>query len=449
MSEQGSSAPYPQKESLSTWRIVGICSSMFGFQIVYSAIFALADPIMNSLKLSEESSLLAWSCGPLAGFLVQPIIGYYSDRCKSSWGKRRPFILFGCSLTWAGLIFLLILKEYGMNLARILKGFYLIVILFITFSSTNIYQAASRALIGDIVPTNQLDRANSIASIIISIASVFPNYIGGIGYFLNSITYATKVNSITIISSVSLTIISVLITLFCAKEVPNKVDFAESNPFLEIYRAFRKIPKELIGISFVLFLSWISYFPFCIKITSFFENEVFPPSEKAKGLCFGMLTLGTSYVFVLIYGFIHDFIVAKIGLKNTFSFSLILESLCLSSVLFISDRWGLLLSLAPMGICFFVMNSVPFAILAKVIPESEMGIYIGVLNCFIVIGQQISNVVVIYYGMKYYKQIVPELTISKIRASLGLSASVAIFASIICLFTDFPKGKSEIEHECL
>ena len=165
------------RESLSTWHIVGICCAMFGFQIASSAVFSLADPIMNSLKLSDVSSLLAWSCGPIAGFFVQPIVGYYSDKSRFVWGRRRPYILIGCIGTAIGLICLLVLKEFGSQLSRNTKAFWLIAILFGTFCSTNIFQGTSRALVGDIVPKNQQDQANTIGSILIGVAAVVPKLI--------------------------------------------------------------------------------------------------------------------------------------------------------------------------------------------------------------------------------------------------------------------------------
>lgn len=37
--------------------------------------------------------------GPLSGLIVQPLVGVLSDGCKSSLGRRRPFIIGGCVLT--------------------------------------------------------------------------------------------------------------------------------------------------------------------------------------------------------------------------------------------------------------------------------------------------------------------------------------------------------------
>ncbi|KAG0482970.1 hypothetical protein HPP92_011054 [Vanilla planifolia] len=58
------------------------------------------------LSLTPLRSDLAFSCsllfdvafGPVAGFVVQPCVGLWSDRCRAKIGRRRPFILAGCLL---------------------------------------------------------------------------------------------------------------------------------------------------------------------------------------------------------------------------------------------------------------------------------------------------------------------------------------------------------------
>lgn len=36
---------------------------------------------------------MAWLISPILGFFLQPIVGMWSDTCRSRWGRRRPFIL--------------------------------------------------------------------------------------------------------------------------------------------------------------------------------------------------------------------------------------------------------------------------------------------------------------------------------------------------------------------
>ncbi len=54
---------------------------------------------------------LVWIAGPLSGVLVQPYIGIRSDNCRSSWGKRKPFMLVGGLATIISLLALAWTRE--------------------------------------------------------------------------------------------------------------------------------------------------------------------------------------------------------------------------------------------------------------------------------------------------------------------------------------------------
>lgn len=52
-----------------------------------------------------------WIAGPLSGVIVQPYVGIKSDRCRSKWGKRRPFIVGGALATMISVLVLAWAKE--------------------------------------------------------------------------------------------------------------------------------------------------------------------------------------------------------------------------------------------------------------------------------------------------------------------------------------------------
>ena len=62
---------------------------------------ALADPrpdctpYLLSLGLTKSRTSLVWIAGPLSGLIMQPIVGVFSDRSRSRWGRRRPFMAVG------------------------------------------------------------------------------------------------------------------------------------------------------------------------------------------------------------------------------------------------------------------------------------------------------------------------------------------------------------------
>jgi len=54
-----------------------------------------SNTICTTLGVPHAWASFIWFCGPISGLLVQPIIGYSSDRCQCAFSRRRPFILAG------------------------------------------------------------------------------------------------------------------------------------------------------------------------------------------------------------------------------------------------------------------------------------------------------------------------------------------------------------------
>ncbi len=52
-------------------------------------------PYLLSLGMSKSHMSLVWTAAPLSGLIVQPLIGMMSDKSRSKYGRRRPFMLAG------------------------------------------------------------------------------------------------------------------------------------------------------------------------------------------------------------------------------------------------------------------------------------------------------------------------------------------------------------------
>jgi Na+/melibiose symporter-like transporter len=77
-------------------RLFIITSLVCGLEFCTASAFTYIPPIL--LKAGISDSLMTWlmGCGPLLGFLLCPVVGHASDRCRSRYGKRRPFIVGFC-----------------------------------------------------------------------------------------------------------------------------------------------------------------------------------------------------------------------------------------------------------------------------------------------------------------------------------------------------------------
>ena len=96
--------PAHSKPILSAWQVCKICLGAFGIQFGFALPQANATRIFQNLGASLDSVPLLWLAGPITGLLVQPLVGYYSDRTWTRFGRRRPYFLVGALLAAMTLI---------------------------------------------------------------------------------------------------------------------------------------------------------------------------------------------------------------------------------------------------------------------------------------------------------------------------------------------------------
>lgn len=87
--------PEPEEETKSTLYLILLTLSIGGLQILWSVELSNGSPYLLSLGMSKALVAFVWLAGPMTGVLVQPYIGMASDRCRISWGKRKPFMVAG------------------------------------------------------------------------------------------------------------------------------------------------------------------------------------------------------------------------------------------------------------------------------------------------------------------------------------------------------------------
>lgn len=92
------------RPKLDAWQICKICIGAFGLQFGFALPQANATRIFQNLGASLDTVPLLWLAGPITGLIVQPLVGYYSDRTWTSFGRRRPYFLTGAALVAAAMV---------------------------------------------------------------------------------------------------------------------------------------------------------------------------------------------------------------------------------------------------------------------------------------------------------------------------------------------------------
>ena len=165
-----------KKPELSFWNIWNMSFGFLGIQFGFALQGGFMSRIFQTLGADEHSIPLLWIAAPLTGLLVQPIIGYYSDRTWSpKWGRRRPYFLIGAILSSIALFFV----PHSPAL-WVAAGF-----LWILDASINISMEPFRALVADKLPGSQRSYGFVVQTLIIGIgtwiASNLPWFVSSLG----------------------------------------------------------------------------------------------------------------------------------------------------------------------------------------------------------------------------------------------------------------------------
>jgi maltose/moltooligosaccharide transporter len=150
------------KARLSFLRIWNMCFGFFGIQIGFGLQNANTSRIFQSLGVDVNHLAILWIAAPATGLLVQPIIGYLSDKTWGRLGRRRPYFFIGAVLTSAALVVMPNAPVLWIAAAA----------LWIMDASINITMEPFRAFVGDNLPDEQRSAGYAMQSFFIGLGAV-------------------------------------------------------------------------------------------------------------------------------------------------------------------------------------------------------------------------------------------------------------------------------------
>jgi maltose/moltooligosaccharide transporter len=150
------------RPALSFWQIWNMCFGFLGIQFGFALQNANVSRIFQTLGASLEQIPLLWIAAPLTGLIVQPIVGYCSDRTWTRLGRRRPYFLVGAIL--ASIALVLMPRSSALWVAAGL--------LWVLDASINISMEPFRAFVGDQLPTAQRPTGYAMQSFFIGVGAI-------------------------------------------------------------------------------------------------------------------------------------------------------------------------------------------------------------------------------------------------------------------------------------
>ena len=159
------------KPAMTFLQIWNMAFGFFGLQIGFALQNANASRIFQSLGAELDTLPLLWLAGPITGLIVQPIVGYFSDKTWGRFGRRRPYFFVGALLASLAL-FVMPNSPYLWMAAGSL---------WILDASLNISMEPFRAFVGDNLNSKQRTLGYALQGFMIGaggwLASKLPNFL--------------------------------------------------------------------------------------------------------------------------------------------------------------------------------------------------------------------------------------------------------------------------------
>jgi maltose/moltooligosaccharide transporter len=150
------------KPRLTFWQIWNMSFGFLGIQIGFALQNANVSRIFETLGAKVEDIPILWIAAPVTGLVVQPIVGYFSDRTWNRLGRRRPYFLGGAIL--ASLALLAMPNSPALWVAAGM--------LWVMDASINISMEPFRAFVGDNLPSEQRTTGFAMQSFLIGTGAV-------------------------------------------------------------------------------------------------------------------------------------------------------------------------------------------------------------------------------------------------------------------------------------
>ncbi|MBB3167303.1 MFS transporter [Simiduia aestuariiviva] len=439
-----------KQPTLPFWQVWNVSFGFLGVQFGFAMQNANVSRVLSDLGADLHSLSLFWLAAPVMGLLVQPIVGAASDRTWNRFGRRRPYILGGAFAAAIGMLLMPNAPLFVAFMAPMIFGGMMLALMDGAF---NVTMQPFRALVADMVPSEQRTLGYSIQSLLINIGAVFgsilpfllTNIIGlentaSVGEVAPSVTWAFYLGATVLFGTVLWTVIR-------TKEYPPEqynaykgLDadaLAHANrprpltaKLAEFWQLFINMPKTMRQLAIVQFFSWFALFIMWVYTTPAITQYVWGVDAKwfdpvflhtldeipaeiaaAKGAAgdwVGILFAGYS-LFAAIFSVLLTKIARKMGRKPVYALSLLaggigylsfllfqageptLVNLGITQVTVPAGALGLVLPMVGVGIAWAAILAMPYAILSDSLPADKMGVYMGIFNFTIAAPQIVSG----------------------------------------------------------
>ena len=375
---------------LSFWQLWNISFGFFGIQVGWGLQMANASAIFESLGASVEQLPLLWLAAPMSGLIIQPLVGYWSDRTQISLGRRRPYFLIGALLSSLALVIMPNSPTLWVAAGS----------LWLLDAAANVTMTPFRSFVADLVPEHQQAAAFSIQGVAVGLGAVIASALpwlvarvlpGGAG---NVVPLSVKVSFY--VGAIAFTVTILWTMIFSSKPFFVKTEFSadSNNFFLQFKIALQEMPEIMRQLAWVQCFSWLGMFCLFLYFPPAVANNIFGAVRGtplyARGIEWAGLCMALYNLVCGCFSFVLPWLTKRLSARVTHGVCLGCGAVALLSLSFVPNQYWLMLPMLGVGVAFASMLALPYAMLVPVLPPEKNCLYMGIFNCFIVIPEIVA-----------------------------------------------------------
>ncbi len=375
-----------------------------GVSMFWSLNVAIVPPLLEKTTTSATLIGFALSLGAIAGVVMPILAGLASDRMQTSWGKRRPFVLFGGIAASLTVVLVPLGKVYILTL----------LILAILYIALNSYVTPVFAFIPDVVPPNQRGQAAGVYGVLRGVGTLVGLALGGYLWRFGIFPPFAATGFFILVTALVTFAGSAGYDISSASSIINE----EMNQLGNIKEYFKSLTKHPAAISFLCAQSlWWGAFGVAIPFFTLFAKNVLKVSVSSSSAIltvFGIVTIAAMIPIARLGDKWKPRLVMGLGL----------------SILGVAGFFGyfvrnlvqvyVVMIFCAIGIS--ALTTLPYAFIAEVSPVGRKAEFYGLENISAsapqIVALWLGGILIDYIGYRI----------------IFLIAAVAVFSSILVLF---------------
>jgi maltose/moltooligosaccharide transporter len=415
--------------------IYNLSIGYLGLNITFGIESASLSRVYQGFGASVDDLALLWLAGPVAGLVVQPLIGPISDRTWTRFGRRRPFMLVSAVVAILALLQLASAK----NLATA------IFMVWMLEFAMNALNAPYRALVGDSLPQSQQGEGFAMQTVFIGLGAFTGAFLpkllalAGLSNLGGPEAAAVSVRVGFVFAALCLAI-SIAWTAWMVPEY-SRADYdrmrvtLEQRPFaypmsLTTFRGFARALWPYRKIATMQFFAWAGLYLLWVYATPVVTSHAFGASgpqdpRYAAGADWVGVMFGVYNGIAGVFAFLLPRLFRHHGVRSTHAIALAIGAIGFAGVAFLTSPWALLGCAILIGVAYASILSAPFVMASRIARAGAAGASMGIMNIFIVVPQLVMGLGMGAILARFFSE-VPQ-------AAFVIAAVFALVASMICI----------------